>query len=71
MRRPKSPCLTAFAWNKPQTHTLRGFRLMPVLHSVKAWSKWLASGEGIPIPLSLSTHRVDSYTECHFLHAGT
>lgn len=31
----KPACLTAAAWIKPQTPTRRGFRLMPVLHSVK------------------------------------
>lgn len=31
--------LTASAWGKPQTATQRGFRLMPVSHSVKVWSK--------------------------------
>ena len=36
----KPACLTAPAWIKPQTPTRRGFRLMPVSHSVKAWSKW-------------------------------
>jgi len=40
----KPGSLTAPAWSKPQTPTLLGFRLMPVSHSVKAWSKWQALG---------------------------
>ena len=36
---PRGACLTAPTWDQPQTHTRRGFRLMPVSHSVKAWSK--------------------------------
>lgn len=35
MRQPNPPCLTAPAWNKTQTPTRCGFRLMSVSHSVK------------------------------------
>lgn len=44
-------CLTGTAWDKPQTPARRRFRLMPVSHSVKAWSKqgsfaWLKTVSG-------------------------